>query len=661
MTSSIPSGASTEVSVTDLERTALSIRAFESHLLTLYSEGHIRGTVHTCLGQELVASVVVANLSEDDFLFGTHRGHGYFLALTGDYEGLAREILGKHGGVSRGIGGSQHLHAHGILTNGVQGGLVPVAAGAASGLADAIAVAVIGDGTLGQGVVYETLNIASLQQVPLLILIEDNGIAQSTPQEQNIAGSVRRRFEAFEWPYFETTDEELASLQRSTSDAINHVRAHRSPAVLHIKTQRLGPHSKGDDNRPQALVRELHARDYLNRLLADSDTAMAEAGSAQTEVQAILNSILVEPPATDTPVKHRLSPQLNRLPSWHSPTHNVPGTIRHQITLALNNCLASNTDVWLIGEDVEHLPPSMERGYSGAFGVSDDLSVSHPGQVRNFPISEQAITGFGIGRALAGKPTVVEIMFGDFTTLVIDQIRQQASKISGVYRDALPLPFILRTPMGGRRGYGPTHSQSFEGLFFGIPNVLVFAHSPFGLGDNVYERLLELRIPVIILENKDLYSLSPRTNVSRLYEIQAPTNAQDPWRVTPVNHEPSVTVVTYGFAAELMLRSLDRLARQAEIFVEVLVFEVLSPLDISVLDRSLIETKNLAIVEEGMPEMGIASTVMAALSASNFNGSFSISTIGAESDIGASAASEASALIDEERIVKKISELAGSR
>ena len=661
MTSSPPTGASKEVGVTDLERTALSIRAFESHLLTLFGEGHIRGTVHTCLGQELLASVVVSNLNEGDFLFGTHRGHGYFLALTGDYEGLAREILGRSGGVSRGIGGSQHLHAQGILTNGIQGGLVPVAAGTASGLEDSIAVAVIGDGTLGQGVLYETLNIASLQQIPLLILVEDNGVAQSTPQEQNVAGSIRGRFEAFEWPFFEAADDELASLRASTADAINHVRERRSPAALHIRTKRLGPHSKGDDNRSTALVRELHARDYLNRLVANSDTAMTEAQIVQTEIQTIFKSTLMEPPANDTPVKHRLSPQLNDLPCWHSPSDTVSETIRQQTSLALKNCLASNTDVWLIGEDVEYLPPSMERGYSGAFGVSDDLSVTYPGQVRNFPISEQALTGFGIGRALTGKPTIVEIMFGDFTTLVLDQVRQQASKMSGVYRDALPLPFILRTPMGGRRGYGPTHSQSYEGLFFGIPNILVFAHSPFGFSDTTYQRLLELRIPVIILENKDLYSLPPRTETSRLYEIQAPTNGRSPWRVTPVDHEPSVTVVTYGFAAELVLRSLDQLARQAEIFVEVLVFEVLSPLDVSALVRSLSKTNRLVIVEEGIPEMGITSTVMASLSTSNFNGTFSVSTIGAESDIGASAASEASALINEERIVDRIRGLVESR
>ena len=641
--------------------TALRIRVFEQKLLQLFGAGHIRGTVHTCLGQELLAAAVSHLLSSDDWLFGTHRGHGYYLSLTGDYKGLAREILGRQKGVSRGIGGSQHLHARGIITNGVQGGLVPVAAGTASGLEDSIAVAVIGDGTLGQGVLYETLNIASLQQTPLLILIEDNEIAQSTPQVQNVAGSIRARFEAFGWPLFEATDEELTSLQKSASDAIHHVREHRSPAALHVKTRRLGPHSKGDDNRSTALIRELHTRDYLNRLVANSADVTTEAAMIDTEIQTLLDSILLEPPATDVPVKHRLSSQLKKDLAFHTTTRITPGTIRQQTTLALKNCLASTINVWLIGEDVEHLPSSMERGYSGAFGVSDDLSVSHPGQVRNFPISEQAITGFGIGRALSGNPTIVEIMFGDFTTLVLDQIRQQASKLSGVYRDPVSLPFILRTPMGGRRGYGPTHSQSYEGLFFGIPNILVYAHSPFGISDNVYERFLELQIPVIVLENKDLYSLSPRTEVSNLYEVQPPTNAQDPWRVTPVNHEPSVTVVTYGFAAELVLRSLERLARQAEIFVEVLVFEVLSPFDVSALVRSLANTKRLSIVEEGMPEMGITSTVMTALSASNFNGSFSISTLGAESDIGASAASEASALINEERIMGRIRQLVDGR
>lgn len=640
---------------------ALRIRAFESHLLELFGEGHIRGTVHTCLGQELIAAVVSENLETEDALFGTHRGHGYFLALTGDYSGLAREILGKKGGVSNGIGGSQHLHAGSILTNGVQGGLVPIAAGVASGLIDGIAVAVIGDGTLGQGVLYETLNIATLQKVPLLLLIEDNGIAQSTPQEQNVAGSIRGRFEAFDWPYLTTTDKDLATLREVVGAAITHVRAHRSPAVLHVETRRLGPHSKGDDNRSQALIRDLHERDYLNLLCDANEEVQAEAHRTQMEVRSVLANVLAEPSASDIPNKYWIASKLGSLSGLHDHVAVAGQTIRQQTTLAIEKCLASNPKTWLIGEDVEHLPPSMERGYSGAFGVSDDLSIRYPGQVRNFPISEPAMTGFGIGRAMAGNATIVEIMFGDFTTLVVDQVRQQASKLAGIYRDPVPLPFILRTPMGGRRGYGPTHSQSFEGLFLGIPNILVFAHSPFGVGDDLYERLIDLRLPVIVLENKDLYSLHPRTEASSLYQVQAPKTIQDPWRVVPTSHKASATVVTYGFAAELVLRSLDRLARQAEIFVEVLVFEVLSPIEISSVAQSISRTTRLAIAEEGMPEMGITSTVLGALSESNFTGHFSISTIGATGDIGASAAAEASALISEERIVSRIRELVESR
>jgi 2-oxoisovalerate dehydrogenase E1 component len=192
----------------ELFRRATTIRLFEETLLDLFARGRLSGTVHTCIGQELSGLAVMRNVKEGDWVFSNHRCHGHYLALKEDVRGLLGEIMGKPSGICAGRGGSQHICSGRFLSNGVQGGGVPIATGCAMALAnnpegEAIAVAFIGDGTLGQGVVYESLNLARKWDVPLLVVLEHNGYAQSTDTARTIAGDIRQRFESFGLKYWE--------------------------------------------------------------------------------------------------------------------------------------------------------------------------------------------------------------------------------------------------------------------------------------------------------------------------------------------------------------------------------------------------------------------------------------------------------------------------
>jgi 2-oxoisovalerate dehydrogenase E1 component len=172
-------------------------RIVEKLLLEAFSDGLVHGTVHTSIGQEYTAEVLARYLVDGDFVFGTHRAHHHFLAAGGSPESLFAEILGKEKGNTRGLGGTQHLHHGNFFSNGIQGGMVPLAFGASSAIAsDKISVAVVGDGTFGQGVVYEVLNWAKIFGGPMLLIVEDNKIAQSTPPEQYIGTALISRVEA---------------------------------------------------------------------------------------------------------------------------------------------------------------------------------------------------------------------------------------------------------------------------------------------------------------------------------------------------------------------------------------------------------------------------------------------------------------------------------
>jgi len=168
------------------------IRRFEERLLGMFEEGLLNGTTHACIGQEADCVGVIEHLRPGDHIFSNHRCHGHYLAWTGDAFGLLGEIMGKPAGVCGGIGGSQHLCAPGFKSNGILGGTVPAAAGIALAMKlagnDGISVSFIGDGTFGEGVLYETLNISALWGLPLLVVVENNGYAQSTPLAVNFAG-----------------------------------------------------------------------------------------------------------------------------------------------------------------------------------------------------------------------------------------------------------------------------------------------------------------------------------------------------------------------------------------------------------------------------------------------------------------------------------------
>ncbi len=245
------------------------IRTFEARLLDLFKDNQIFGTTHTSIGQEADAVAVVGALDQErDTIWSSHRCHGHFLAYCGQLTGLAAEILGRDGGVCRGRGGSQHLSYGRFHSSGVQGGLVPLALGTA--MADredgAISTVFLGDGTMGEGVVYEGLNLASLWSLPVLFVVEDNGIAQTTPRALGVSGSVTDRAKPFGIRSFHIEDTDPLALHEIAREAVAYVRGEGRPAWLHIQTVRLGPHSKGDDTRSEDELAELRKRDPITLL-----------------------------------------------------------------------------------------------------------------------------------------------------------------------------------------------------------------------------------------------------------------------------------------------------------------------------------------------------------------------------------------------------------
>ena len=590
---------------------AILIRRIEETFLELYSEGSLNGTVHTCIGQEFSAVAFAGALQEkyDDFIFSNHRCHGHYISFTKDVEGLIAELLGKASGTCGGVGSSQHLHKANFFSNGVQGGIVPVAAGLALAnklkMSNAIGIVFIGDGTLGEGVVYESLNMISKWALPLLVVLENTCYAQTTAQNDTLAGEIAARAEAFGLPTRRSDTWHLQELFDEASLSIDEVRRTRAPVFHIVDTYRLAPHSKGDDYREAEEVAHYRSIDPIVQLEVEDPALYSEFYDSANE---IISNIL-DAKRTDrelTIAEYMPKQDVQSVVDWQP----IEAIHERQVEL-LNNfffeCLGSDDRTILLGEDIE-------SPYGGAFKVYRDLSDVYPGQVITTPISELGISGVANGLALAGMRPYVEFMFGDFITLGFDQLVNHAAKFYHMYNKQISCPVVFRTPMGGGRGYGPTHSQTLDKHLLGIDNIRVVALNTFVDPRELYVRVHEEDHPVVVIENKLDYGRRIGVDRKDGFKYLSSGETYPIVRISPTRSMPDVTIVTYGGIANVVNECIEELFMNNELKAEVFILSQIHPLDIKEIAESLYKTGYLFTVEEGSLAGGVGSEIVATLS-----------------------------------------------
>ncbi len=275
---------------------------------------------------------------------------------------------------------------------------------------------------------------------------------------------------------------------------------------------------------------------------------------------------------------------------------------------ALHAIFAERGDVVLFGEDV--LDP-----YGGAFKVTAGLSDAYPDRVLTTPISEASLFGVAAGMALRGQRPILEIMFGDFVTLGLDQVVNGISKFREMYDDQVTVPLVVRTPMGGRRGYGPTHSQSLEKLFLGIPNVVVVAASECHDVGALLTAAVDDERPVFFFENKLLYGRAIRRPEDGHIGELAVRESGAPYPALTFSAtdftEGATTIVTYGGMLPVVLDAVTELVLEHEIFCEVVALSQLVPVALDAVLESVARTGALVTAEEGTLTGGFGAEIAA--------------------------------------------------
>ncbi len=288
---------------------------------------------------------------------------------------------------------------------------------------------------------------------------------------------------------------------------------------------------------------------------------------------------------------------------------------------SLHFLMDNDPSVYMIGEDIED-------PYGGAFKVTKGLSSKYPERVLTTPISEAGFLGFATGMAMNGFKPIVEIMFGDFLTLCADQIINGLSKFHLMYGEKIEIPIIIRAPMGGYRGYGPTHSQSLETLFLGVPGVNIVCpshyHNP---GKILIDSQLNQSSPILFIENKSLYAQKLKLTENGKHA--------DPWNLLIIDEydksyptislkidkdcSSDVTLITYGGVSSLAVEAAFEAFIKTEINVEVLIVSSVKPIPIQDLMESIQDSGQVIIVEEGIRTSGWGSELASIIYEKSFS------------------------------------------
>jgi pyruvate dehydrogenase E1 component alpha subunit len=291
----------------EMFRRMVRIRGFEIEAERLFDEGHVRGAMHTCIGQEATVVGACAPLTEEDKIVGTHRSHGHPLAKGADPRKLMAELLGKETGVCKGKGGSMHLADFSVGSlgeSGIVAGGLPVAVGA--GLSSqvlgtgSVALAFFGDGAVSEGIFHESLNFASLWKLPCIFLCENNGYAATTSfEDSSPVRDVAQRAAAYDMPSIIVNGQDVIAVREAVTAAVTRARNGGGPTLVEAKTYRFDEHAyrlpiKMPYRSPDEVADRSESQDpvirYRERLLAcgapESQLAQVEQETAEQIAEA---------------------------------------------------------------------------------------------------------------------------------------------------------------------------------------------------------------------------------------------------------------------------------------------------------------------------------------------------------------------------------------
>lgn len=587
----------------DLLQMMIRIRRFEGKCAELYTQEKIRGFLHLYDGEEAVATGIIPLLGKDDRIVATYREHGHALARGLPMPEIMAEMYGMSEGCAGGRGGSMHLFsrkANFFGGNAIVGGGLPLAAGLA--LADRmrseehVTACFFGEGAVAEGEFHESLNLASLWQLPVLFVCENNGYAMGTALTLSEAVTdIHAKAQSYAVASEVVDGMDVIAVEAATRRALKAIRETGKPYFLECRTYRFRAHSMFDAQlyRDKKEVEEWREKGPIHRFQTwldtnaiihstDVDKIEADVAAEIEEAVAFAEAGTLEP--LESLTKYVMAPKRPAPPMPAAKGgEKTETTYREAVKAAISDALTRDDRVFLMGEDVGR--------YGGCYAVSKGLLDDFgPERIRDTPLSESGFTGIGIGAAMAGMRPIIEVMTVNFSMLALDQILNTAATYRHMSNNNFGVPVVIRMATGAGKQLAAQHSHSLEGWYAHIPGLRVLAPATLEDARGMLWTALKDPDPVLIFENVMLYN--------RTGELAANAGPVDIDHAVIRREGKDISMITYGGSLWKTLEAAEELAGFG-IDAEVIDLRSLRPLDMETILSSVVRTRRALIVDEG--------------------------------------------------------------
>ncbi|MCF0237948.1 MAG: dehydrogenase E1 component subunit alpha/beta [Sphaerochaetaceae bacterium] len=590
----------------------INSRAFENKTEALFKEGLIHGTTHLANGQEASQAGLSLALEDEDWIVPTHRCHGITIT-TGSYPvSMFSELFGSREGLAKGLGGSMHMPDSSTCNLGssaVVGSGIPLAAGIAFEIKyrnkNNVAVAIFGDGATSRGSLHETMNLASVWNLPMLFYCENNGYGMSAPSYKVVSTKdISARALAYSMEKDSVDGNDLEAVYEASKKALDYIRTNKRPYFLEVKTYRTKGHSKSDARVYRTREEEQYwaERDpiilFEQKLIQKGILTKKEIEEIETKAAHSMDIMakVAQDRAGDVLSQEEVealvfAPNEELVYNTNSiPSNEV--SYREALRLALDHSLEEDKNVYFIGEDI--------GPYGGCFKVSEGLQKKYPLQIFDTPVSEEGFTGMAVGSAMMGLRPIVEIMYADFHTLMADTIINHGAKTFFMSGGQFKCPIVIRFPEGSGSGHGPQHTQSPESSFMNIPGLKIVAPSNASDAYHLLRAAVKDNNPVLFFEHRALYNSKGKIDRTPV-EIG---------RAKVLKEGKDLTIIAYGRAT---LTAMDgaKLLESKGIEATVVDLRTIKPLDEETIRRESRKTKRVLLVQDTPTEGGVMGEVSA--------------------------------------------------
>lgn len=605
----------------ELYKSLVKPRVIEEKMLNLLRQGKI-SKWFSGIGQEAIAVGATMVLDEDEYIMTLHRNLGVFTTRKMPFLKLFNQWQGNENGYSKGRERSFHFgtnehHIVGMISH--LGPQLTIANGISLAhklrKENRISLAFTGEGGTSEGDFHEALNVASVWDIPVIFLIENNGYGLSTPvNEQYRCKSLVDRAVGYGMEGISIDGNNIIEVYDTVKGIRDYCIKNQRPYLIECMTFRMRGHEEASGVKyvPKELIEEWGKKDpvtnYENYLLANGIISAEEVkevkGKIKDEIEEGLKIAFAEPPLIPDTEKELRDVYAPYVPEIISPSGNSKEMrLVDAIAEGMRQAMEKHPNLILMGQDIAE--------YGGVFKVTDGLvKIFGKNRVRNTPLCESAILGAALGLSVKGFKSMVEMQFADFVTVGFNQIINNLAKI--YYRWGQNADVVVRMPTGAGVGAGPFHSQSNEAWFVHTPGLkVVYPSTPYD-AKGLLLASFEDPNPVMYFEHKALYRAISGMVPEDYYTIEI-------GKANLIREGEDVSIITYGAGVHWAVEEVKSRESGVKSFsADILDLRTLLPFDKEAIEASVKKTGKAIILHEDCLTGGIGGEIAAFISENYF-------------------------------------------